>query len=255
MSEKIEKELIEDKKAHRRMINELLEREEKKAIERDYFLGFDSLSDLYRTILEYFDLKEPLLRKNNIKYLDEKYPSEVKHEKVALVIHLLDDLKPILRFAYELSESYEVLDAIKEGEIESDTVIGMIKNFLELNRSGRKKKFDKYFLEEFKQFRKKNSGIFEFLKKDDVEKIPEKYNIDKQDLIHFLEKYRFYYKKKIDSAGRSTLYRYDKDMYFLRENIHKIEYIIEKMNRREKLEYGKRQYEQGVDDGVELKEN
>jgi hypothetical protein len=255
MSEKIENELIEDKKAHKQMINELLKREGRKADERDYFLGFDSLSDLYRTILEYFDLKEPLLRKNDIKYLDEKYPSELKDEKVALVIHLLDDLKPILEFAYDLSESYEVLDAIKGGDIKANTVIGMIKNFLELNRSGRKKKFDTYFLEDFKQFREKNSEIFEFLKKDDNEKIPEKYDIDKQDLIRFLEKYRFYYKNKIDSAGRSTLYRYDKDMYFLRENIHKIEYIVEKMNRREKLEYGKRQYEQGVDDGVELKES
>jgi hypothetical protein len=237
--------IIEEKgKKHKETINKLI-----KKTEREKYRYKETLDGFYRKILSYFDIEDSLLRKYNLEYIDEKDPYELQHKRLNDVEKLLYELMPVLELAYELVDSYQIRNALEKGELKGQSVVKMVENFLNLHRSGRKKKFYEDDIKEFKRFKEENKEIFNFLEdyKFNI-KILDNYSIRKNNLESFLEEYEWRFEDKIQDSSRSTLYRYDKDMYFLKEHIYKLKHAIQELNNKETREYGMEMFKEGLSD-------
>lgn len=182
-------------------------------------------------ILKYFKLDSVIKDKWAFEYPNERDYIRQKNKYLNYVQHFLYQIKPLLLLAYKLSELKDTSEMFEKGKVSEDAIVNMIDNFLNLNRSGRPRKFYPHTLEKFKTFKQKYQNLIDFfkeLKKSHIKSIKDyaetimKFNISLEQLREYRLDYNMQFKQYVDKCSKKTLYRYDKDFIFIQNTIFTI---------------------------------
>ena len=195
-----------------------------------------SLDEFQEDIIKYFKLDEILKDQDDD---DFSYPNEhnylrQKHPNLNYIIELLDWIKPYIMLSIKLS--YLGLDKeIKRANLSEDSIVNILDNFVRLRRTGRSRVFYKWEKKEFLEFKEKYSNIIEFHKEIkswerndkkgsmvDYGRAIKKYNLLKEGVNRYLLEINHWTR----DCGRSTKYRFDKDIFLIEDSKYNIEYIL-----------------------------
>lgn len=219
-----------------------LKKEEKEEIERygrSYqFSGekYYDLEEFFDFIFKYFELDKVLKNKNDdvFDYSNESDYFKQKHKNLIYFRELLYNIKPYLLFALKCSSLLDIDENFKKG-VKEGSLVNMIENFFRLRRTGRKRVFHEYEKEEFLKFKREYLNIIEFYKEIDSWKRNDKKGsmvdygraIKKHNLLK--EKLGLYLIQSnhwIRDCGRSTKYRFDKDILLIEDSKYNTEYVL-----------------------------
>ncbi|GAJ22357.1 unnamed protein product, partial [marine sediment metagenome] len=132
-----------------------------------------NLEDFFRFILKYFELEKVLKDKfdEEFQYPNDYLYYQQEHKFLNYIEYLLIQIKPFLLLAYKLNELKDVSEIFKENNINEDSIVNMLDNFITLHRTGRPRKFYPLDSEDFQKFKEKYENVIEYLKEVKSEKV------------------------------------------------------------------------------------
>ena len=136
-------------------------------------------------------------------------------------------------FAVKLAYNSTISEAFKENRINEGSLVNMLENFFNLNRTGRKRVFYTWEKEKFIEFKKKYKSIIDYYHETeswtniknkgsilDYAKAIKKYNLIKENLMLYLLDVNHW----IRECSKATKYRFDKDLFIIKD----IKYTVKK---------------------------
>lgn len=217
-------------------IFEFYKKEEKDTVkkygEAFRYHDYDSnLEGFIALLKEYFELEN--IESDSFKF-DSSYDyARQKEAKLTYLRVLLNDIKPFLLFAVKLAYNSTISEAFKENRINEGSLVNMLENFFNLNRTGRKRVFYTWEKEKFIEFKKKYKSIIDYYHETeswtniknkgsilDYAKAIKKYNLIKENLMLYLLDVNHW----IRECSKATKYRFDKDLFIIKD----IKYTVKK---------------------------
>ncbi len=189
---------------------------------------YGDLSHFIDFIIDYFDLNKVIKDKM---HEDFDYPNEdnylnQKSEELHYIEHLLREIKPFLSLVYEFSRDYDINKKFKAKKIKEKSIVNMVRNFIDLNRTGRKRIYNEWEKEEFNKFKEKYKNIFNYynmINSFDGKTIGsiidhanalKQFNIEKEQLRRYLLESKSW----IKDCSKATMYRFDRDLITVKES-------------------------------------
>lgn len=191
------------------------------------------LEEFLNDILNYFEIKDNFKNRYDKAF---SYPNKEKYIKqkdeiLNYIIFFLDQIKPFLSLAYELSWSGDINNALKERKLTEEGIFNMLDNFANLYRHGRKPIFNPNERKEFQKFKEKYSNVIDYCKEiesydgktkgsiRDFANAIKKYGLTKESISRYLLELTPYLK----NCSRATKYRFDKDLIFIENTKYWVE--------------------------------
>jgi hypothetical protein len=187
------------------------------------------LEEFLRNILNYF--KIAIRDADDFEYGKAHEFFYQKDVKFNYVEFLLQEIQPYLSLALKMSQDVDIRKALEENRISEEGMIKMIRNFIGLYRTGRKRRIpltSSTFLA-LAKLKEKYPNILEYLREikergskvksmKDFANAIKKHDITRESLSKYKYFYKSYLKPFISRCSRATLYRANKDLYFVKNS-------------------------------------
>lgn len=192
----------------------------------------DTVNNFIQFMIKYVDI-EFLNKKyeENDEILSRNFLFYTQSEELNYLKYIFKEIKRFIPLIFKLSQDFWLVDKLEKSNLTDDSIIKMIENFVSLERTGRKRLFNKYDQQAFQEIKEKYQKIldlYEETKKWDGEtkgsildyaKALKDHNISKKVLLQSMDDFDFWDRHTSKWSKRSK-YRFDKDIFKINDLKH-----------------------------------